>query len=263
MRGFLGGCDIGALQGGGIEATSCAPWRPTLAAGMPSLGGLHGCVRSCRPVWELLGCCQLAILPIEWGRRHGYLLLESGEINLLPPQLGQVIFQIQERVPVTSFEDWIRGLKVAHHLHWAGLPNDRIYQQATVVLWLQDSRIQSVIVLCPVGYDKATPCIFSVLLGISVTELQGGSAYTTVQACPCGTVRSVEMIGLSTFDISGGIHQTIGRVLWDGNNATEIVHKEAIGMPLAGVTPSLESVTHLPEVDIYVLDEVIDLARAV
>ena len=214
-------------------------------------------------MWGLLGCCRLAILPIGWGGRHGYLLLESGEINLLPPQSGQVICQIQERVPVTSFEDWIHGLKVAHHLHWAGLPSDGIYQRTAVVTWLQDSGIQSVVVLRPVGYDEATSCIFSALLGISVTELQGGSAYTTVQACPRGTVPSVEMIRLGTFDVSGGIHQTIGRVRWDGHNAAETVHKEAIGAPLAGVVPSLESVACLPEVDLYVLDEVVDLAGPV
>ena len=113
------------------------------------------------------------------------------------------------------------------------------------------------------GYDEVTPCIFSVLLGISVTELQGGSAYTTVQAHPHGTVLSVEMIGLNAFDISGGVHQTIGRVCWDGHNAAEIVHKEAIGAPLASITPSLESIACLPEVNLYVLDEVVDLAGAV
>ena len=113
------------------------------------------------------------------------------------------------------------------------------------------------------GYNEVTPCIFSVLLRISVTELQGGSAYTMVQAHPCGTVPSVKMIGLDAFDVSGGVHQTIGRVRWDGHNATEIVHKEAIGTPLASDVPSLESVVHLPEVDLYVLDEVVDLAGAV
>ena len=132
-----------------------------------------------------------------------------------------------------------------------------------MVPWLQDSGIQLVIVLHPAGYNEATPCIFSALLGISVTELQGGSAYTTVQVCPRRTVLSVKMIGLSTFDVSGGIHQTIGRVRWDGHNAAEIVHKEAIDAPLAGIVPGLESVMHLPEVNIYVLDEVINLAGAV
>ena len=237
---------------------SCAPQRPALAAGAFSLGGLHGGVQSCCPVQGLLSCCWLPTLPIGWGGRHGYLLLESREINLLPPQSGQVIFQIQERVPITSFEDWIHGLKVTHHLHWAGLAHDGIYQQTAVVLWLQDSGIQTVIVLHPVGYDEATPCVFSVLLGISVTELQCGSAYTTVQAHPHRTVPSVKMIGLNAFDVSGGVHQTIGRVHWDGHNAAEIVHKEAIGTPLAGIVPGLESIAHLPEVNLYVLDEVID-----
>ena len=120
-----------------------------------------------------------------------------------------------------------------------------------------------VIVLHPVWYEEATPCIFSVLLGISVTELQGGSAYTTMQVHPRGTVLSVKMIGLSTFDVSCGIHQTIGRVHWDGHNAAEIVHKKAIDAPLAGIAPGLESIAHLLEIDIYVLDEVIDLAGAV
>ena len=71
------------------------------------------------------------------------------------------------------------------------------------------------------------------------------------------------MIGLGAFDVSGGIHQTIGRVRWDGHNTAEIVHKEAIGMPLAGMVPSLESVMCLLEVNLYILDEVIDLAGAV
>ena len=109
------------------------------------------------------------------------------------------------------------------------------------------------------GYDEATPCIFSALLGISVTELQGDLAYTTVQARPHRTVPSVKMIGLNAFDVSGGIHQTIGRVHWDGHNAAEIVHKEAIGMSLASVASGLESIMCL----LYVLYEVVDMAGAV
>ena len=200
---------------------SCAPWRPALAAGASGLGGLHGCVRSCRPMQGLLGCHWLPTLPIRWVGRHGYLLLESREMNLLPPQSGQVIFRIQERVPVTSFEDGVCGPEVTHHLHQAGLSSDGIYQQATVVPQLQDSGIQTVVVLCPVWYDEVTPCVLSALLGISVTKLQGGSAYTMVQACPHGTVPSVKMIRLGAFDASCGIHQTIGRVHWDGHNATD------------------------------------------
>ena len=251
------------LRSRGFGAMSCAPWRPALAAGVSCLRGLHGHFRSCCSVRGLLGCHRLPTLPIRQGGRHGYLLLESREINLMPPQLDQVIFRIQERVPVTSFEDGVHGPEVAHHLHWAGLPSDGIYQWAVVVPWLQYSGIQMVIVLCPVWYNEATPCIFSALLGISVTELQGGSAYTTVQACPHRTVSSVKVIGLSTFDVCCGIHQTIGRVCWDRHNATEIIHEEAIGAPLVGIVPSLESVAHLLEIDIYVLDEVVDLVGAV
>ena len=101
------------------------------------------------------------------------------------------------------------------------------------------------------------------LFGIIVTELQGGTAYTTMQAHSCGTVLSVEMIRFDTFDITGGIHQAIGRVHGDGHNATEIVHKQAICVPLARVAPGLESVTHCPEVTLYVLDEIVDLAGAI
>ena len=87
-------------------------------------------------MWELLGCHKLPILPVGQGRRHRYLLLESREINLLPLQSGKIIVQIQERVPVASFEDWICSLKVTHHLHRARLPHGGIYQRATVVPWL-------------------------------------------------------------------------------------------------------------------------------
>ena len=132
-----------------------------------------------------------------------------------------------------------------------------------MVPWLPDSGIKMVIVLRPMWYDEVTPCIFSAQLGVSVTELQGGLAYTMVQACPHGCVLSVKMIGLGTFDISCGIHQTIERVHWDGHNAAEILHKEAVGTPLAGIVPGLESIAHLPEVNVYVLDEVVDLAGAV
>ena len=51
---------------------------------------------------------------------------------------------------------------------------------------------------------------------------------------------SVKMIRFDAFDITGGIHQAIGRVRGDGHNATEIVHKKAIGAPLLpGSHPAL------------------------
>ena len=71
------------------------------------------------------------------------------------------------------------------------------------------------------------------------------------------------MIGFDAFDVTGGIHQAIGRVHGDRHNATEIVHKKAIGTLLAGVAPDLESITHHSEVTLYVLDEIGNLAGAI
>ena len=113
------------------------------------------------------------------------------------------------------------------------------------------------------GQDEAAPDILSTLFGVIVIELQGGVAYTTMQARPHGTVVSIKMIGFDAFDITGGVHQAIGRVCGDGHNAAEIVHKKAIGVPLDGITPCLESITCCPEVTLYVLDEIVDLAGAI
>ena len=104
------------------------------------------------------------------------------------------------------------------------------------------------------GQDEVTPDILSTLFGIIITELQDSTAYTTMQACPHWTVASVEMIGFDTFDVTGGVHQAIGRVRGDGHDAAEIVHKKAIGAPLAGVAPGLESIACHWEVALYVLD---------
>ena len=75
------------------------------------------------------------------------------------------------------------------------------------------------------GQDVATPNIVSALFGIIITELQGGVAYTTMQVRPHGTVAGVKMIRFNAFDVTGGVHQAIGRIRGDGHNATEIVHK--------------------------------------
>ena len=98
--------------------------------------------------------------------------------------------------------------------------------------------------------------------GIIVTELQGGVAHTMMQVHLCGTVMSVKMIGFDAFDVTGGKHQAIGRVLGDGHNTAEIVHKKAIGTPLAGVAPGLENIMCRSVVALYVLDEIGDLAGA-
>ena len=77
-----------------------------------------------------------------------------------------------------------------------------------------------------------------------------------MQTRPRGTVAGVEMIRFDAFDITGGIHQAIGRVHGDGHSIAEIVHKKAIGVPLVGVTPSLESVMCCLEITLYVLDKI-------
>ena len=71
------------------------------------------------------------------------------------------------------------------------------------------------------------------------------------------------MIGFDAFDVTGGIHQAIGRVRGDRHNGAEIVHKKAIGAPLARVAPGLEGTMHHSEVAFYVLDEIRDLAGAI
>ena len=98
------------------------------------------------------------------------------------------------------------------------------------------------LVLCPTGQDESAPDILSMQFGIIITELQGSTAYTMMQAHPWGTVASVEMIRFDAFDVTGRVHQAIGRVHGNGYSATEIVPKKAIGTPLAGIAPSFESV---------------------
>ena len=109
------------------------------------------------------------------------------------------------------------------------------------------------------GQDEVTADIFSMHFGIIVAEL----AYTTMQVCPQGTVAGVEMIPFDAFDVTGGIHQAIGRVRGDGHSATEVVHKKAIGAPLARVVPSLEGIAHCLEVTLYVLDKIEDLVGVI
>ena len=84
-----------------------------------------------------------------------------------------------------------------------------------------------------------------------------------MQAHSHGTVAGVEVIRFDTFDVTGWVHQAIGRVHGDGHNAAEIVHKKTVGAPLTGVAPSLESVVCCLKVTLYVLDEIMDLAGAI
>ena len=83
------------------------------------------------------------------------------------------------------------------------------------------------------------------------------------QAHPSGTVAGIEMIWFNTFYITGGIHQAIGWVHGDGHSTAEIVYKKAKGVPLAGVTPSLESIMCHLKVNLYVFDKIEDLVGGI
>ena len=83
------------------------------------------------------------------------------------------------------------------------------------------------------------------------------------QRCKCIPAGLLRVIRLSAFDICHGIHQTIGRVSGDRHNAAEIIQEEAIGTSHASITPSLKGIACCSEIDIYVLDEVVDLVGAV
>ena len=73
--------------------------------------------------------------------------------------------------PHNTFKDWIPGLKITHHLHQVWLPHGGFNQQATIVLQLQDSQEQLIVVLHIMGKDEAAPNIVGMLFGIIIAEL--------------------------------------------------------------------------------------------
>ena len=83
----------------------------------------------------------------------------------------QVSIGIQERVPITPFEDQICGPEIVHHLHRVGLPHHGINQQAAVIPQLEDRWEQLIIVLSPVGQDEVAPSVVGVLFGFVIAEL--------------------------------------------------------------------------------------------
>ena len=172
------------------------------------------------------------------------------------PQPMQVSIRILERVPVTSFEDWVHNPEITHHFHQVGLPHHRINQQAMVVLCLKDGGEQLIIVLGPVGQDEVAPCIVGALFGFVIVELQGGAAYAVTQVCPCQIVVGVKMIWIHISYIAGGVYRAVSRVCGDRHGTPEVSDKKAKGTPLARIAPSLKSVTHCLKVDLYVFDEI-------
>ena len=79
-------------------------------------------------------------------------------------------------------------------------------------------------------------------------------AYAMTQAHPHQIVAGVKMIQFNIFYVAGGIHQAIRGVHGDGHSAAEIMY-----MPLARVTPSLESIMRHLKVHLYVFDKIEDL----
>ena len=124
-----------------------------------------------------------------------------------------------------------------------------------VIPRLEDSREQPIIVLCAAGQDEAAPGIVGTLFGFIIV-LEGGAAYAAMHTCPCQIVAGVKMIQIRISDVAGGVYQAIRLVGGDGHSAPKVADKKAKGMPLAGITSSLKSVTHHLKVDLYVLDEV-------
>ena len=95
----------------------------------------------------------------------------------------QVSVRIQERVPITSFEDRVHHPEITHHFHQVGLPHRRINQQAAVVPQLEDGGEQLIVVLGPAGQDEVAPSIVGALFGFIIVELQGCVAYAMMLDC--------------------------------------------------------------------------------
>ena len=168
----------------------------------------------------------------------------------------QVSVGVQEQIPITSFEDWVHHPKITHHFHWVGLPHGGINQWDVVVLWLEDSGEQPIIVLSPVGQDEVAPGIVGALFGFIIVILQGGMAYSATQAHPCWIVAGVKMIRFHISYVAGGVYQAVRRVCGDGHSTPKVADKKTKGAPLAGTTSGLESITRCLKVDLYVLDKV-------
>ena len=130
---------------------------------------------------------------------------KCGEVNSPPPQPMQVSIRIQERVPVTSFEDWVCHPEITHHFHWVGLPHHGINQWAVMIPQLEDSGEQPIIVLSPKRRDEVAPGVVGALFGFIIVELQGGVAYAVMQAHPCWIVVGVKMIQINISYVAGEV----------------------------------------------------------
>ena len=94
------------------------------------------------------------------------------------------------------------------------------------------------------------------LVGIIVGELQGGTTYAAVQACSSWVVVGVKVIWLYIPHITHQVDEAVRQVHGDRHGAPIVADKEAKGTPLAGIVPSLKSIIHHLEVNLYVPNEV-------
>ena len=69
-------------------------------------------------------------------------------------------------------------------------------------------------------------------------------------------VAGVEVVQLYVPHVACGVNEAVTWVRGDGHGAPIVADEEAKGMPLAGVAPSLKSISHCLEVNLYVLNEV-------
>ena len=84
-------------------------------------------------------------------------------------------------------------------------------------------------------------------------------AYAVEQACSGRVVVGVKVVWLHILHVAHGINEAIRRVHGDGHHAPIVIDKEAEGVTLARVTPSLKGIVHHFQVNLYVRHKVENL----
>ena len=84
-----------------------------------------------------------------------------------------------------------------------------------------------------------------------------------VQACSGWVVAGVKVIQLYIPHVAHQVNEAVRSVCGDGHGTPIVADKEAKGMPLARVNPSLKSITHCLEVNLYVSNKVWNLVWSV
>ena len=63
------------------------------------------------------------------------------------------------------------------------------------------------------------------------------------------------MVGVHTLHVTCGVDQAVRWVCGDGHSTPKVLHGEAEGMPLTGITPGIQGFLYLLEVNLDVVDE--------